>query len=278
MTSQLSTAIMRDVFANRPAASLLTIGRLFFAYDTGVTYRDNGATWDVWGVLPGTTALAGAVQFATNAQNAASRAVQGNDARFNPWVKLGAGVLVAAYGNGDPGAAANIVTAATSPNAVSTSVARCVQFRLPFAFNPAHFYVFGRATLVGGYGFAIYPVGSSTSKTWDSGAVDFTNATWSDVTAGSLSSVNLTANTDYWLCVTGLISSATAALEIAAMGSAVRSGADAAPWGAGLGIGMPIQASFTVSGGVFPGTLPASAAATGGTIYGPLAWMSGTSS
>jgi hypothetical protein len=45
--STLASVIIRDLFANRPAASIA--GRLFFATDTGATYRDNGSTWDSWG-------------------------------------------------------------------------------------------------------------------------------------------------------------------------------------------------------------------------------------
>lgn len=40
----LSSEIIRDVIANRPAAS--SGGRLFFASDQSKTYRDNGASWD----------------------------------------------------------------------------------------------------------------------------------------------------------------------------------------------------------------------------------------
>lgn len=40
----LSSEIMLDVIASRPAAS--SAGRLFFASDTGALYRDNGSSWD----------------------------------------------------------------------------------------------------------------------------------------------------------------------------------------------------------------------------------------
>lgn len=40
----LSSEIVRDVIANRPAAG--SGGRLFFASDQSKTYRDNGASWD----------------------------------------------------------------------------------------------------------------------------------------------------------------------------------------------------------------------------------------
>jgi hypothetical protein len=39
-----SSFIIRDVIANRPSAG--NAGRLFFATDTGVQYRDSGTTWD----------------------------------------------------------------------------------------------------------------------------------------------------------------------------------------------------------------------------------------
>lgn len=41
-----SAGIMRDLIANRPAASTATQGRLFVATDENKVYRDNGATWD----------------------------------------------------------------------------------------------------------------------------------------------------------------------------------------------------------------------------------------
>ena len=44
--SDLTLVILRNVFASRPAASIP--GRLFFATDTLITYRDNGTTWDVF--------------------------------------------------------------------------------------------------------------------------------------------------------------------------------------------------------------------------------------
>ncbi len=44
--STLASVILRDTFANLPAASIP--GRLFYAIDTHITYRDNGASWDVW--------------------------------------------------------------------------------------------------------------------------------------------------------------------------------------------------------------------------------------
>jgi hypothetical protein len=43
--STLASVIVRDLIANQPAAGIP--GRLFFASDTGVKYRDNGATWDL---------------------------------------------------------------------------------------------------------------------------------------------------------------------------------------------------------------------------------------
>lgn len=42
--STLASVVVRDLFANRPAAGIA--GRLFFASDTGNAYRDNGSSWD----------------------------------------------------------------------------------------------------------------------------------------------------------------------------------------------------------------------------------------
>ncbi len=46
--SSLQNVIIRDVFASRPAAGAQ--GHLFFASDTGKTYRDNGSSWDEVGI------------------------------------------------------------------------------------------------------------------------------------------------------------------------------------------------------------------------------------
>lgn len=42
--STLGSVIIRDIFANRPAAGVA--GRLFYSSDTLVNYRDNGVSWD----------------------------------------------------------------------------------------------------------------------------------------------------------------------------------------------------------------------------------------
>lgn len=44
--STLGNMILYDVSSNRPAASIP--GRLFFATDTGVLYRDSGSVWNVY--------------------------------------------------------------------------------------------------------------------------------------------------------------------------------------------------------------------------------------
>lgn len=45
-TLQWANGIQFDVIANRPAAVITNLGYLFFASDTGLLYRSNGATWD----------------------------------------------------------------------------------------------------------------------------------------------------------------------------------------------------------------------------------------
>ena len=44
--STIAQMNLRDVIANRPAASIA--GRIFYATDTGAGYRDNGSSWDIW--------------------------------------------------------------------------------------------------------------------------------------------------------------------------------------------------------------------------------------
>lgn len=48
--STLADVIVRDLFANRPAAGIP--GRLFFASDTSAEYRDNGSSWDTVSGVP----------------------------------------------------------------------------------------------------------------------------------------------------------------------------------------------------------------------------------
>jgi hypothetical protein len=47
----LADIIIRDVIANRPAAG--NAGRLFYATDTQLLYRDNGAAWESYSAPPG---------------------------------------------------------------------------------------------------------------------------------------------------------------------------------------------------------------------------------
>lgn len=44
--STLANNVIKDVIANRPAFGVA--GRLFFATDTGATYRDSGSSWDLY--------------------------------------------------------------------------------------------------------------------------------------------------------------------------------------------------------------------------------------
>ena len=47
--STLGNLILIDLMENRPAPGIP--GRLFFASDDQVAYRDNGASWDVWSLV-----------------------------------------------------------------------------------------------------------------------------------------------------------------------------------------------------------------------------------
>jgi len=59
--STVAQMVLYDIFANRPAFGIA--GRLFFATDTGVWYRDSGSAWQVIGTFfgSGTTGLRPAV-------------------------------------------------------------------------------------------------------------------------------------------------------------------------------------------------------------------------
>lgn len=70
MSVSFDQAVMAGLDASKPAASAGTAGRLYFATDTGITYRDNGASWDE---------VANDLQLGTTATTAAA----GDDARLS---------------------------------------------------------------------------------------------------------------------------------------------------------------------------------------------------
>jgi hypothetical protein len=72
----LASVIGFDTAANRPAAGIA--GRLFFASDTLVLSRDNGASWDDLGRL-----ITGAAQSYTVSNEAAVRSYDANDTSLN---------------------------------------------------------------------------------------------------------------------------------------------------------------------------------------------------
>jgi hypothetical protein len=179
------------------------------------------------------------------------------------------GKLYATRGNCDPVLQAShenmLGVSGPTPTAITASLARCVQFTPPADITVTNIRLFGVGATTSLYKFAIYPVGSGTTKIWDSGTVTTATNTWLNLTTGL--PITLTAGTKYWWCVTAVSTGTTAGFrsEAAPLGTNYW-GASAAPIG-NSSLGLPVYAQFAVSTGVFPTTLPtiASAAYAGGT-------------
>jgi hypothetical protein len=164
--------------------------------------------------------------------------------------------------------------AAPTPTNITVSLARCVQFTPPANITVTNIRLFGVGITTNLYKFAIYPVGTSTVKVWDSGTVTTAANTWLNITTGM--PITLTAGTKYWWCVTAVAIGTVAGFrsEPAPLGTNYW-GANAAPLG-GTSLGLPVYAQFAVSTGVFPTNLPTIAAAaysggTTGTV--PYGWL-----
>jgi hypothetical protein len=179
------------------------------------------------------------------------------------------GVLYSAQGDCNPisGSLLNhmLAVGGPTPTAITVSLARCVQFTPPANITVNRIRCFGVGSTTNQYKFAIYPVGAGTNKLWDSGTVTTTANTWLNMSAGL--PITVTADTQYWFCVTAVTTGTTAGFRspAAPTGTAFW-GADAAPLGT-RGLGLPVLAQFAVNTGVFPATLPviAAAAYAGGT-------------
>ncbi len=188
------------------------------------------------------------------------------------------GKLYAARGTCDPVEQAwhenMLAVSGPTPTGVTASVARVVQFMPPANITVNNIRLFGVGATTNLYKFAIYPVGSSTSKLWDSGTVTTASNTWLNLTTGL--PITLTAGTEYWWCVTVVGTGTTAGFrsEAAPLGTNY-GGADVAPLG-NSSLGLPVYAQFAVTSGVFPTTLPTivAAAYAGGTTGAvPFGWL-----
>lgn len=158
-----------------------------------------------------------------------------------------------------------LAVAGPTPTGITVSLARAVQFTPPANITVATVRLFGVGATTNLYKFAIYPVGTGTTKVWDSGTITSAANVWNNITAGL--PITLTAGTKYWWCVTAVSTGTTAGFrsEAAPLGTAYWGDA-AAPIG-NSSLGLPVYAQFAVSTGVFPTTLPtiAAAAYSGGT-------------
>jgi hypothetical protein len=156
-----------------------------------------------------------------------------------------------------------LAVAAPTPTNITASLSRCVMFTPPANMTILTVRTFGIATTSALYKFAIYPVGTGSSKLWDSGLVSTAANVWN----GMATSTAITAGTQYWFCVTVVNTGTTAGFRSmpAPLGTAFW-GANAAPVG-NRALSIPVFAQFAVSSGVFPATLPtiASAAYSGST-------------
>lgn len=90
--------------------------------------------------------------------------------------------------------------AGPTPTGITASLARCVAFTPPANITVVRVRLFGVAATTNLYKFAIYPRGTGSSKTWDSGTVTSAANTWLNITC----SFSLTAGTQYWFCVTAV--------------------------------------------------------------------------
>lgn len=311
MAFHVSDFIQKGTHAGRPASSLLTIGQLYYETDTLTLFRDNGTTWDAVAtnggagfatpaIVLGSSAAAGAAStvirsdgtiaaFDTTvpvtqaygdaaATGSAAFAARRDHKHGMPpeqlWMQPGSGKLVAAYGDGNPKIMANIGGTSISPTTLTQTTARAVLFRYAFTLAPAHLYIYGRATLAASCVLAIYPDPAGSSKLWDSGNIDLTLNTVTDITSAgtpALNSITLAANTDYWMCVTTTTTSGTNSIEVMST-NPIKNGT--API-AITGVGFPMQQIFTVTAGAFPGTLPALSVPTSTSSGGVLVYFSG---
>lgn len=188
---------------------------------------------------------------------------------------LTAGNCLAAFGNGDPVLAnwhynGGTVTGPT-PAQVTTSIARCVKFRLPKLITATGLRFFSIAA-VSEYRFAIYDLLTGL-KIWESNP--FTTAA-NDWNALSINYEDFVADNDYLFCMTVVGTGTTSAFRsFPAPIHANYYSSFYSPLG-NLSIGLPAYAQFNVSSGVFPATLPTiNAAQYAGSDFGtiPLAFL-----
>lgn len=190
----------------------------------------------------------------------------------------GGGDVYTAWGNGDPTTPwfwLNTNTATStlvSPNSL-TAAARLVKFRLPVGLSVSSLKAFTFASTTGFYTVAIYPVGSGTSKLYDSGFFNTSLNAWVSITANT--PFSLSANTDYWLAIAANTGSTGGGFRMLSWSDANYFGADAAPLGP-LSLGIPVFASISVTNGAWPSTLPAIASQA--STAPPLIYLEGTAS
>lgn len=195
-----------------------------------------------------------------------------------PWVRTGTNVLYAAWADGNPIRADELLASdGTSPtrSQIAGSIARLVSFRLPRDLSVTKVLLWGTGTQTGVYGVAIYRA-SDGARLWQVNPFDVVAGSWAQLTANL--PLTLLANTKYFF---GLMASGSGSNNQIRCGPAPL-GADyyrddRAPFaGRDIGIATAVQATMSATA-TFDATLPALAAysLSGGP---PLAFLEGTAS
>ncbi|MBI5793571.1 hypothetical protein HZA87_00580 [Candidatus Uhrbacteria bacterium] len=177
-----------------------------------------------------------------------------------PW----AGVLHATMGDGNSIYVARSMevlntVAGPTPTGIGTTVARCVGYRSAYAITVNRVRLLGVGATTNLYKFAVYPRGTGAARLWESGTVTSAANTWLSISAAT--PFSLSANTDYWFCVSAVTTGTTAGFRsMPAPINTIQYNADNSPLG-NRSLGLPVFVQFAVTAGAFPATLPAVVAA-----------------
>ncbi len=201
-----------------------------------------------------------------------SNGVQGVD----PWT----GILAGAMNRGDPGLLMRQVqcggNVAATPTNITTSVARCSMFNIPYdlTVNRIRFYGVGATTTV--FRVAIYRLSDLARLTAELPFATVAN-TWGS--AGSALALTLTKDTDYFVAVsvnaTGTVAGPTCAGgSVAATTGQVATAPSALPGSLAADAGLTgYFFQFAVTTGALPATTPALAAQAAWTGGMPAFWL-----
>ena len=281
--TKLEEVIQRGTIGARPAATAVPVSTLYEATDDTppTVYRSNGATWDTYAtyntlaagsvIAPTIFAAKGDLLGATANDTPAIISVGATDgmalmvdsaestgvrwATANAYIKEGAGLVFAAYGDGDVTNTNPTSPTTSNPDAICTSSfnrARGVIFRLPrtLAVTDAYVAAIGTGSTGSMYKLGIYKA-SDNSQIWASSAFDTTSGDWTNITGLSFT---LDANTDYYIFTITTASSAANTAPVWGSPNPVNMFGANSPYGVSTSQGYPRFVEYTVG---TPGTLDA---------------------